>query len=502
MAEESRGYALDIPHKEDYFAPSVRDDGFEICTFGDEVRDLRDGRTPLAGDIPHASKSLEPYSTSETAKTFGGEHLDFSTCLETSNAALPGAEEGLKPFVDTQCPIDLEPFIHDYRWSLEHQMQSLETHNSTNSSTSEASQGQNTSLCEKEALALLEPSEVRMGEASNMEIGEAGTDSSVKLIGTERIIYPQPKAGDKIKWEGSSVLHPMTSNSASSQIQEGNEEPSPACSSLTQDLQLRRMQELSVLAMTCYSQVMEFASRDEANPLALNMPNNLAGKVLESSVKFLGLLTSLYPPRPPSPIRTSHPSSSDEETSTLEASDDNIRTTHDRSQGSHQLKPSSSTYNCNSDDLSPQPVDMTEVFALLTCYLRILHLHSLLYSRFSDYLTTLFQKGAPLPPVFPGMQAGGVSLDDFGKLQVKFLIHISTHVLGEIEMALGLPDGYRISKKRMSQGILDGSTSMAFIELAMKEKSKTGLGIERDKFRSIRTNLGNLRQLLKGTINA
>ena len=85
---------------------------------------------------------------------------------------------------------------------------------------------------------------------------------------------------------------------------------------------------------------------------------------------------------------------------------------------------------------------------------------------------------------------------------MKLLLQISTHVLGEIEMLLGLPEGYRISKKNpQSQGILETSVSVQFVEMTMRENGRIGLGIEWDRVKSIRDKLGSLRVLLKGTIN-
>lgn len=84
-----------------------------------------------------------------------------------------------------------------------------------------------------------------------------------------------------------------------------------------------------------------------------------------------------------------------------------------------------------------------------------------------------------MSPLIPGMQIGGVLLDNFGKFQIKFLLQVSTHVLGEIKMVLGLPDGHCISKKdQQSQGILEGSVSTQFIEMTTSERGKTGVGME------------------------
>ena len=236
---------------------------------------------------------------------------------------------------------------------------------------------------------------------------------------------------------------------------------------------------------------------------------------------------------------------------------------------------------------------MTEVFALLTCYIRLLHLHSLLYARITEILTSFSQgsssssstpsqegsstaaQGCPLghsstsnsslgttsashgevvvgtssqnniappPPLFPGLCLDGVCLDDFAKFQIKFLLQITTHTLGEIEGVLGLPEGCRISRRdsnsafntsttangktgrgrQRQRGILEGGcVSKGFIEMTMGERGLnmesfagggdgpaaatarargTGIG-GGDRLTCIRDYLVELRKLLKGTIN-
>ena len=54
------------------------------------------------------------------------------------------------------------------------------------------------------------------------------------------------------------------------------------------------------------------------------------------------------------------------------------------------------------------------------------------------------------------------------------ILQISTHALGEIEIALGLPDGFRISRKTPGvTGVLETSVSVHFIETMMREIETT-----------------------------
>ena len=327
---------------------------------------------------------------------------------------------------------------------------------------------------------------------------------------------------DKMEWEGSDRLQiKIPQSPLASNVGYSNHGSSPA---LAQDVRHRRMQELSELGMTVYAQVMENDCRDETDPFSLSSPHDLAGKVLESSIKFLNLLTSSYTSHT-APLSASKSVcaawSDDDIASTPEALEFNLTSTDESSttrsdERRRQRKPSGSSNDVDIDpssatsDTNPQPADVTEVFALLTCYIRILHLHSLLYSRLSLSLAPSLQNtstNSPPPPLFPGLCIGAVSLDRFAKFQIKLLLQISVHLLGEIEKVLGLPDRYRISKKQNEdQGIFDGAVSAQFIEMTMEEKGMVGGvgaggGDKEDRFRSITESLVRLRKMLKGSID-
>lgn len=179
--------------------------------------------------------------------------------------------------------------------------------------------------------------------------------------------------------------------------------------------QHRRMQSLSTLAMDLYAQLVAHDSPPPPPPPAFHA--HLVGTVLHSSSTFLHLLTSF-----------------------------------------------------------PAATDLPTVLQLLTCYIRITHLYALMLGRLLDYLLTL--PAAP-PPVFPGMTVGGFSLDRFGTFQVKLLVQISVHVLGEIEGVLGVPEGVRVLGAGGEQaegrggekgtGVLEASVSGGFVEGLIRE---------------------------------
>ena len=340
------------------------------------------------------------------------------------------------------------------------------------------------------------------------------------------------------------------------------------------EVQHRRMQEISELTMSLYSLIMTVDQRQHSHSATKSTPSFLAnnfqdpfvGSVLKHSKAFLKILRSFHPSTSPSLLtrpltQYSALGSSDSDGSASDSASvfsDVTRTCsahikrsrEDSSlRGHHSVVSRSAFSNSNGNDPHSRPssADMTTVFQLLTCYIRIIHLHSILYARILDHLLTSLPsrrhnnrnksatpqqqpqqqqqqqqqkpQGHQPPPIFPGMQVDGVSLDEFSVFQIKMILQINTHVLGEIEMALGLPDEFRISGRPPgTTGVLETSVSVQFIEATMREIETTmlasdgggdgngripglGFGVEKDRVSLIRENLARLRKLLKGTIN-
>jgi len=122
-----------------------------------------------------------------------------------------------------------------------------------------------------------------------------------------------------------------------------------------------------------------------------------------------------------------------------------------------------------------------------------------MHTHILDYILTFpscqrRQSNDPIPPVFPGMQIGGVSLDQFGTFQVKLLLQICLHILEDIELALGLPDEYRFGKRKSGgRGVLEASVSAGFVQCLMREEAWKGKRVE-----SVRERLGVLHRVLMG----
>ena len=491
---EDAEFAADLANHDDFLVPSLRSDSFDIYNGGsarDDMSEKRNEDTTLASDGTHASKSLEPFPADGAMGMFTADHLAF-------HPAAPGAVSS----GDEQYLMDFEPFINSCDWPL-FQMQGIDTQAPSYSPTGVSNQGHS---IKRGTPALFTASDIGMCETSQIEmdmtadVGRSMQLGALQDSASSSVNATEGKASGG--WGGSQATRPRVRNQKTKQV-------AYTATPSSHDVQHRRMRELSELGMTLYSQGMDTTLGDDSNPLNLNVPECPTVKVLESSIKFLSLLTSLYTFERPSPAVLSPASPSDEERSTTDSTESNFLSVTDGSHPDHSRSMSRSEKSSNDghitahDEAKRQPVDMTEVFSLLTCYIRILYLHSFFYSKLSDFLIKSLRTETRLPPVFPGLQAGGVSLDNFGKFQIKLLVQISTHVLGEIETALGLPEGYRISKKnRERRGILDDSISVQFLEMAMKEKGMQGPRLmEEDRFASVKNRLTSLRQLLKGTIN-
>ena len=278
------------------------------------------------------------------------------------------------------------------------------------------------------------------------------------------------------------------------------------------EIQHRRIQELSKLATDLYAQL---ATNDQDNHqptsgTTATFEDQLAGSVLESSNRFLTLLSSFSMPAntsstsPPSPpassmdYNNSNGYSSDTGTSpSVSALDTDEHAMNEPAQSSHvKLLAGSSE-----DSKLPPQIDMATVLQLLTCYIRIVHLHSIMHARILDYMFAFLQHNRqhvdPVPPVFPNMQVGGVSLNRFGTFQVILLLQISMHVLGEIESALGLPKEFRVGKSKGGRtGVLGANVSGDFVRCLMSEGAWRGKKVE-----CVREQLGNLRRVLKKAVD-
>ncbi|KAL9068031.1 MAG: hypothetical protein Q9161_006476 [Pseudevernia consocians] len=279
------------------------------------------------------------------------------------------------------------------------------------------------------------------------------------------------------------------------------------------EIQHRRMQELSELAMDLYAQLAAYdpqIHQPTSSTTSIVFQQRLEdtiGSVLKSSKTFLTLLTSYSTPTAPSsPLFSSRPTvATNHNNSPCSSSGSSVSPSastldHDDHAGNEPAQHFLRTLPAGSSDDTkpPPPIDMATVLQLLTCYMHIIHLHSVMHERILDYMLPFLphttQHVDSVPPIFPGMQVGGVSLDKFGTFQVKLLLKISVHVLEEIEMALGLPKEYSVgNRKGDGRGVLEASVSGAFVKCLMREEAWRGKRVE-----CVKERLENLRRVLRG----
>ena len=503
MANESGQRGYDERSKDDRFEHQLSENDEALRLGRNIVGGAREAeaeaRRTFSVDDPTAMP-LNPSSIHNSSIVSNGEPLAFSTYLGASNGSLPWTDGGIPSLYDGGDLTDLEPFGPEYGWSFPpNQTPSLEAQIPVTSSLREDCQLQSMGLDENNTTtAYSRRSNAQTSKLPRVAIGPAISNRTLRSFDSSTSLDSQVGARDS-EMEASINFGIFTPRSVSQEDFAEKGGLSFESSFSVDKVQHQRMQELSELGMNLYSQLTANGAQLQGTTGSPALQDQFVGNIIKSSASFLALLSSFYPRTPPS-TRDSVFTSSDEDRSASKASEFGYFTTDEISQRRHPKR--SVANSVGKDDLNPLPADMTTIFQLLTCYIQIIHLHSILYSRISDYLTAQARRDTLLPPIFPGMQVGGLLLDDFGNFQVKLLLQISTHILGEIEMMLGLPDGYRISKKSTQcQGILETSVSVQFIKMMMSENGQTGLGIERDRVMSIRDNLVSLRRLLKGTIN-
>lgn len=482
--------------------------------------------------------ALSPWSLNGTSNIFSGVGFDFPAYSGSSTATLPWPDETMPSFYnDAGEASGLESF--GAKWS-----RAFHTYEA-------------------------QPMDMQIPTASPMSNDDLSRDMSVKVSGAPVQTYsanvqisgPSDEAMDldlpseniyTSQFSPTNALKPQLGQAEDMDRERAQEYASLGMSSTTKsalfkdftdgeagvnpneetlsvnEIQQRRMQELSELAMDLYAQL---AANDPQNhqptsgATATGFQDQLVGSVLKSSNTFLTLLTSLFAPsRPSSPhptISTNHNNSSCNSSDTDSDSDSGASSPasilrfddpamEDESMQQQRLRrnlPAGSSADLSSKP--PPPIDMATVLQLLTCYMHIIHLHSIMHARILDYMlaflpnlqtnntTTTQPQDISVPPVFPGMQVGGVSLDQFGTFQVKLLLQISMHLLGEIELALGLPKEYSVGKRKGSgRGVLEASVSGGFVKCLMREEAWRGKRVE-----CVRERLGYLRRVLKRAVD-
>lgn len=447
-------------------------------------------------DVAHLF-TLSPSSHRDTTNMSHEIRQDFPSSSRPSTANLPWSHENLSSYYDTDMSdlSGLDPFSPKCGWTFQdHPGQPAGFQTPTPSSSKQSGEGDATPYASP-----LQPYSANSflpappGEVMDLDLPSRTHLTAQPRTSTVRNLEAR-------EGEGKAQLS-ASLEATSAPTQELVEEQAVTETISGEDLQHRRMLELSELAMGLYVQLLvsdrEHKQRT-AGAKATAFQDHLVGSVLKSSDTFLELLSSFltsttsssstYSPPPPTPSTHSEKlycSPSNSNGSSVLASffdhDDLIMSGPARQPGDDGVPP----FSRSLESKSSAPADLTTVLQLLTCYMRIVHLHSIMHAHFLDYVLTFpphqtNHSTDPLPPVFPGMQIGGVSLDRFGTVQVKLLLQISLRVLGDVELALGLPDEFRVGKKKTGgKGVLEASVSADFVKCLMIEEAGRGMRLER-----------------------
>ncbi|MCJ1436575.1 hypothetical protein MMC27_005955 [Xylographa pallens] len=435
--------------------------------------------------------AMSPSSLFDNSNILG----DFPAAAGSSTAALPWPDETFPPFYSDHSgeASGLEPFGPKYSWAFQHypagpmDMQML-----TGSPLSTDGQTRDVGV---NAYATAAPS--HSGNVQSSQPPDEAMDIDLPSALIQPVKIPTARqSGARDRAKDRARLPTSFNGNATAQPSLPKESTGSESGSAVNDDNLsgkegqhRRMQELSELAMKLYAQLA--ANDPETHSPASTAPtpgfqDQLVGSVLKSSTTFLTLLTSFATHATASSGSPSHAANSSRSPS---ASPPTSAPSGDDSSPIDPAPPPPS------DSASLPPTDMTTVLQLLTCYIRIVHLHGIMYARILEY-TQAHAAATALPPVFPGLAVGGEPLDAFGTLQVVLLLQIAVHVLGEIEAALGLPEEYRVGRRRGGgRGVLGASVSGGFVRCLMREGVWRGKRVE-----AIREQLGQLKRVLEGAV--
>ncbi|KAL9112787.1 MAG: hypothetical protein Q9227_003090 [Pyrenula ochraceoflavens] len=213
------------------------------------------------------------------------------------------------------------------------------------------------------------------------------------------------------------------------------------------------MQKLMHLGVAMYDiQSTYSAEKPGSRSLACEtFPADLAGKVVQVATEFLKILT---------PLSDSVP--------------------HTFASSSRSLLPSWAQASSTTSNPKRGSVnDKHTLLQLIAHYLLLLQLYLLLYQAVQDYLH--FHESPPdspnhqphqhLQPIWDDLSIGSTPLFQFAEFQIKMVLQVTARLLEEIEVALGLVEGCRVSSKSANEGdgILGSNGTAQFIKMCTAE---------------------------------
>ena len=273
--------------------------------------------------------------------------------------------------------------------------------------------------------------------------------------------------------------------------------PTQTMNSHPQTPRHQRMYQLMHLgSLMCELQGIYSQDEDALQPINFDaFPTDFAGKVLQAASSFLDILASFsdeccHPPQVSSIVASctarQMPS---QDTEQLPRRASTLDTTYMAS------SPSSSNTN-HRHRRRVYAADKPAVLQLIACYIRFVQIYLLLYTAIYDYVRSNDASCRRRRPIWANLSLGTTSLEAFADFQIRLVLQLAAHVLCEVEAALGLSEGCRVSKKTTAEttGVLGASVTAQFIEMSLTEVSGTEEG--RGTIAKLRDIMGRVSGLL------
>ncbi|KAK3381176.1 hypothetical protein B0H63DRAFT_501859 [Podospora didyma] len=196
----------------------------------------------------------------------------------------------------------------------------------------------------------------------------------------------------------------------------------------------------------------------ELDPPGL-FPTHMSGEVLQAADDFLRLLRCFFMDE-----------QSGSSTPTLQVSHPSARTAFTSS-------------------LAPEPTrrvvtytaDRPAALTLIACYRRLLDLYLLYYQAVYQYVRDTEPVWRRNQPIWKDLNVGGAPLREFGDLHIKLVIQAAARTLEDVESALGLSEGCRVSRKSAVEGdlgsgngVLGTVVTSRFVEQCIAEGTTGG----------------------------
>ncbi|EAQ83622.1 predicted protein [Chaetomium globosum CBS 148.51] len=124
--------------------------------------------------------------------------------------------------------------------------------------------------------------------------------------------------------------------------------------------------------------------------------------------------------------------------------------------------------------------DRPAALTLIASYRRLLDLYLLYYQGVYEYVRDTDSARRRNQPIWKDLSVGGAPLRDFGDLHIKLVMQAAARVLEDIEGALGLAEGCRVSRRSVDEagsggdGILGTVVTSRFVEQCIAEGATGG----------------------------